>query len=573
MKVSIGWLKELVDLKVPIEELIHLIPMRTIGLKETNQDFLELDMKGYNRADLLALRGVAYEVAAITDSPVKFSEPKESDYIWVEQSLPSTPVTIDEEIASVQVVAKIEGLKFDKSKDEWVKKLSDSGMRPVNNIADVTNLVMLEYGHPLHSFDAETVKDQTINVRRAKVDEKVTTLDGKVRELTTEDIVLADTEKALDVAGIMGSKETEVSEKTTSILLSASIFDPKMIRRTSQKLGLSSEASKRFYHGLTKKRLLQSVDAAIRMYQELGGKLTSLTITGDTEDQARKTTLRLAKINSLIGVELTSKEVADFLTKLHFNLEKLDPDTTEAGESWVVTSPYWRLDINIEEDLIEEVARIYGYERIQAKELVGVLPKESDQRLFKLIYSLKTTLRDLGLTEVQTYSFYSTKVLEALGFNYENKKILVKVKNPISSETEYLKENGWANLVEVVDKNLRQGFDDIAIFEIGKIYYYNKEGKVDEKYSLSIALMNGTDNPLAELNAIFTKLNEKLNLGVEVSDSNAQINLFHPNRFIQLRFKGDPVGGQAEVHKRVLDKIGINKRVAVLEVSFPKILR
>src|SRR3989344_5361685 len=272
MKVSKNWLKELVEIK-DIDQLVELLPLRTIATKEVTDDYIELDMKGYNRADLLSMRGIAYEVGAVTNSKVNFEEPKKSDYIWVEKSLDSTPVSIeDEELCQIQAVAKIEGLKVEHSKDRWVKKLSDSGMRSIDNITDVTNLIMLEYGHPLHAFDGATVKDETINVRRAKEGEEITTLDGKLRELTKDDLVLADTEKALDVAGVMGGKDTEIKDTTSTILLSASLFNPEMVRKTANRLKLQSEASKRFYHGLTAKRLLQALNAAIKMYQDLGGK-------------------------------------------------------------------------------------------------------------------------------------------------------------------------------------------------------------------------------------------------------------------------------------------------------------
>lgn len=575
MKISIDWLKELVQIK-DLDEVIHLLPLRTIGTKEITEQFIELDMKGYNRSDLLSIRGIAREVAAITDSKINFVELTDDQFFWVKKSLGSTPVSIkDEELCIVQAVAKIEGLKVEHSNDIWVKKLSESGMRSINNIADITNLVMLEYGHPLHAFDGSTVKDETINVRRAKEGEQITTLDGKLRKLTNEDLVLADTEKALDVAGVMGGKNTEVKKTTSTILLSASLFNPIMVRQTSNRLKLRSEASRRFYHGLTKKRLFQALDAAIRMYLSIGGKLTSLTIVGESDDQVKKIPLSLKKVNDLIGIELDKVQVEDYLIKLNFELR---PEKNAEREiAWVVTPPYYRLDIEIEEDLVEEVARMYGYERIKPHKLSGKLPEKIDQSLFSLISKLKTTLVDLGLTEVQTYSFYSTKVFNALGFNDESKKVLIKLENPMSSETEYLRMNLWPNLLEVIDKNIRENnLRDIAIFEIGKIFYINKEGKQNEKYVLSVALMNNTDNPLAELFVMYQKLNKQLKLGIEntkVSEEGAKkLGLFHPNRIIQLIRKNKAIGDLGEVHKRVTDKIGINQRVAILEIGIPKFL-
>lgn len=547
MKVSKAWLKELVDLKVPVEELVRLLPLRTIAVKEDTADYFELDMKGYNRADLLSLRGVAYEVGAITESEVKFTE-EDPNF----PNLPKVNVTVeDNKLAPVYCIAKIENLKVEQSNDTWVKKLNSSGVRSVNNIADVTNLVMLEYGQPLHAFDAAQVTNETIIVRTAKEGEKLTTLDNKERTLTKDDLLITDPKKALGLAGVMGGKNSEVSDSTSTILLEAAIFDPVTLRKTAAKLGLISEASKRFYHGLTKKRLFQALNAAIKMYEGLGGKLTTLTIADNLNNLNEKNLplpLTQTKINSLIGIDISPQKVEDYLQKLNFTLALQG----QALRAWKVTPPYWRLDIGIEEDLIEEVARMYGYEKIPAKPLPTNSANMEESAQFRLIERLKKALYELGLTEVQTYSYYSTQVIQNSKVKSQN---LIKIANPISAETEYLRDNLWPNLVEVVGGNVRQGYKDIAIFEIGKIYYKNEKGEAAERYSLAIALMNGTDNPLAELHEIQKKLSLK-------TEELEKSEYFHPNRVI---------GAAAEVHKRITDKFGIPQRVAVLEIGLNKL--
>ena len=572
MKVSISWLKELVNLKIPMEELLRLLPLRTIGLKETNKDFLELDMKGYNRADLLSMRGVAFEIAAITDSPLKYSDVTDGEYTWVGKNLPTTPVTIENyDLSSVQVVAKIENLKVEHSSDTWVKKLSDCGMRSVDNITDVTNLVTLEYGQPLHSFDARTVQDETINVRLAKDEEEIITLDGKLRKFTSHDIVLADTKGPLDVAGVMGGKDTEIKDSTTTILLSASLFDFIHVRRTASRLNLHSEASRRFQHGLTKRRLLQALDAAIKMYEQMGGKLTAITLVGNLTDETKTVTLRQEKLNSLMGIDIKPEGVEKYLTKLGF---KTASHTTSGNVVWRVEIPYWRLDINIEEDLIEEVARMYGYEKIPAKALEGKEPEETDQSLFDTIRSLKKALCEVGLTEVQTYSFYPSDVLNNLDWNKEN---LVKISNPISSETEYLREDIWPNLLEVAVKNIKHGYDEVAIFELGKVYNVNKNSPA-ESYRISLCLANTNNNTIQELYQIFQNscsnlkgCNVKLTVESEKMGEYEK-KYFHPARFAFLDRNGKTIGGIAEVHTKFTDKFGIKQRVAVLEFELQLIV-
>ncbi len=542
MKVNISWLKELVDLKINAEELVRLLPFRTIGIKEITKDYIEMDMKGYNRADLLSLRGIAYEVAAITDSIVRFKD-EEPDF---PKSGKVNIEIADEDLCPVYCVAKIENLKVENSNDTWVKKLNNSGIRTVNNIADITNLVMLEFGQPMHAFDAKIVDKETIIVRTAKEGEKLITLDGKERILTTEDLLITDPKKAIGLAGVMGGKNTEVTDSTTTILLEAAIFEPKTLRKTTTKLGLISEASRRFYHGLTKRRLLQALSAAIKMYESLGGKLTAITITGDLRDKVKTIKISQEKVDSLIGINIPTAEVEFSLKKLGFSLAL-------QGDAWEARVPYWRLDVSIEEDVIEEIARMHGYEKIPAKPLGGNIPIITQNPIFDLIETLKKALSDLGLTEVQTYSYYSTETINNLGLIENN---LIRIVNPISSETEYLKNMLWPNLVEVVAKNLRQGYNDIATFEIGKVYY-PKNNLPEEEYHLSIALSNNTDNPIQELNQIAKSAD------LHLEDEIKKEQYFHPKR---------QTGPMAEVHKKVTDKFGINQRVAILEINLTKLL-
>lgn len=565
MKVSIAWLKELVDLNISVDELVKLLPLRTIGTKEITDNFIELDMKGYNRADLLSLRGIALEVAAITDSAVKFVETKKNEYIFSQQNLPKLDVEVkDNKLAPVYCLVKIENLKVEPSSPDWIKKLSDSGFRSINNLADITNLVMLEYGQPLHAFDAETIDQQKIIVQTAKPNEQIITLDNKTRSLNTADLLITDPKKAVGIAGVMGGKNSEVDENTQTIFLEAAVFDPATLRKTSSKLGLTSEASKRFYHGLTKVRLFQALDAAIKMYQEISGKIAGITIIDNFEQNLKRVLLTQQKVNDLIGVDIPVKKVEDYLASLGFTFNHLKKGV------WEVTTPYWRLDVQIEEDLIEEIARMYGYEKIPSKSLPGQAPHAVDQTRFNLVHNLKNALVELGLTEVSTYPYYSTKTLKNLGFNNIHLKSLVKVANPISSETEYLRQNLWPSLAEVISKNLKQGFSDLAIFEFGKVYYFNEKLEISEKDCLAIALMNGTDNPVKELLAIFNQLNQKLNLNIKVESkmkTNEDTALFHPSRFVHLKIDNKLVGGIGEVHQRISDKFGVSDKIAVLQIE------
>jgi phenylalanyl-tRNA synthetase beta chain len=568
MKVNINWLKELLDLNISIEDLVELLPLRSVSIKEVTEKFIELDMKGYNRTDLLSMRGVAREVSAISGSKLTFKSLQEGDFAWNQEKLPITKVSVENKnLCPYYTITKIRGVKAGKSPADWVKKLSDAGVRSVDTLTDITNIIMLEYGQPLHAFDASSVKNEEIIVRTAYKGEKLITLDGKIRDLDPQDLLIADSQKVLGLAGVMGGKVSEVNENTSTILLEAAIFDPATIRKTSTRLGLFSEASKRFQHGLTKEELLQALDAAVKMYAQLGGKITAIAMTGDFEDKIIELSLTKDKLDSLVGINIDPNEVENYLTRLGFTFKRTGAnlDHLEGGLGWHVIPSYYRLDVNLAEDVIEEVARMYGYEKIPAKKVGESKSIQKEDPIFQKITSIRDALVNLGLTEIQTYSFYTTEVLNALGSNDTSKRALVKLANPISQETEYLRINLWPNLVEVSGKNLKNGLKDIAIFEIGKVFQNGDNGEPTENYHLAIALMNGTDNPLAELHQIIKDL--RVIDYVKLTHTGHVQNLFHPRRSMMVDENDMQIGELAEVHLRVLNKLGIEKRVAILEIE------
>lgn len=566
MKVSISWLKELVKIDRPLKDLVQEINMKTIGIKEVTDKFIELDMKGYNRADLLSLRGVAYETASLLNSEVKFKE--EIDFAWNGRDIPEVDIKIeDEDACPFYALAKIEGLKVEPSAKSARQKLGDSGFRSINNVADVTNLVMIEYGQPLHSFDADTVEGERVIVRKTRPNETLETLDSKKRTLETGDLLITDPKKALGIAGVMGGKNSEVKNQTSAILLEAAIFEPKGLRRTSTRLGLQSEASKRFYHGLTKKRLLQALSTAIKQYEKLGGRLEAISIFDKFEDSDTEIKLRVEKANSLIGLDLPEEQIKGLLERLNFKVSEIKPRVFE------VIRPYFRLDVSIEEDLIEEVARMHGYDKIPSKSLPGELPGVPDQKEFEFIDRLKKTLMHQGLSEVQTYSFYSERVLAGLGFTSDKLKFLVKLANPISKETTYMRMNLWPNLVEAAVFN-NKTFSDVAIFEIGKTFHPEKDAP-EEKNVLGLSLINGSDNPTLELLKIVNQVFEGLNMEIKFTISKPIAiagKLFHPHRFISMVYRGKQTGGIAELHPQIADNFRSKNRIAVCEIDLEKII-
>jgi phenylalanyl-tRNA synthetase beta chain len=554
MKVSIDWLNELVELNGSVEDLVELLPLRSIGTKEVTADFIELDMKGYNRADLLSMRGVAYEVAAITDSKLKFEEE--------EVDLDEKSATIDVEIqhkkdCPIYLVAQIDGVKVGKSNPDTIKKLADSGIRAVNNVVDITNLIMLEYGQPLHAFDGRVCTNRNgnvqIGVRRAMSDESIQTLDEKDRVLMTEDIVIVSGQQVIGIAGVMGGKVSEVSDQTTTIVLEAAIFDPRLLRKTANRLSIHSEAAKRFYHGLTEKRLLQAFAKAIKELEKLGGKVVGIKKVGDYPAEKIDINVEVSKINALVGLDLGDDFIIQSLRKLYFEVEK-------SGDMLTVRPPYFRLDCRIGVDIVEEVARMYGYEKIPAKELAGETPEKIDQTKFEFEQKLRASLVELGFNEVLTYSFVGSKIIEAMEWTNDS---MVKVANPISSETEYLRRQIWPNLVSALISNLK--FRKSAkIFEIGKTYSAI-DGEIIERRVVSLAWADDGDDPFAALSGVFEALGGMAGVKwtLQANDTN---NNLHPVRQVRVLDEDQIVGVGGEVNMRLIDTLGGNKRIAIIEV-------
>ncbi len=569
MKVPIKWLEdEFVKPQVPIDNYVNDLSYKTIGIKEVTPDHFELDMKGYNRADLLSLRGVAYEISALNESPVLFEEEKE--YIWEKDNYPNLKIDIQTPLVPVYALAKIDNLKVTPSKTEDLEKLQAAGFRGVNNLVDITNLVMLEYGQPLHAFSAEKVNNEHIIVRETSTAEKITTLDHKKRILEKGDIVIADQMKVLGIAGVMGGEESEITQSTTSILLEAAIFDPVHLRKTSNRLGLHSEASKRFYHGLTKRRLMQALNSAIKRYLSLGGKLTQISLYDHLDEQENIIELNLSHVRTLIGVHISDEKIENFLTRLRFDVKKTKP------EVWEIKVPYFRLDILREEDLIEEIARLFDYRNIignganiinfdQTKINTLKDPNSKEDVDHEFLYNLKQALAEEGLIEIQTYHFFSSDVINHFSWDRNH---LVKISNPISKETKYLREDIWPNLLEIAAKNLKFR-DRISIFEIGKTYLSQRFLPV-ERYHVSLLLTDSSSEPMERLFELFKKVAKKMNLNFEFKSEtpkNYPLEYFHPVKSMLLTLNDKKSGFIAEIHPRQTDKFHVNKRVAVLELE------
>ncbi len=512
-----------------------------------------------HRPDLWCHRGLAREYAALFSTPLpqelpKALKPKEG----------SLTIDIDApDLCSRYVGARIENISMGDSPDWMQKRLLACGVRPISNIVDITNYVMLDVGEPLHAFDADKVKDNHIIVRRAKDGEVLRTLDGQDRELTSTDLVIADPEKAVALAGVMGGENTEISDTTSTIILEAAAFNHVSIRHTRSHTGLQSEATNRFEKGLVPEIAGVAVNRTISLINELipEAEVTALVDVNLNKQTKRNITVTERNIQRVTGENISLDDAAAILTSLGF--------TVSAGDtSLSVDVPYWRYpDTSIEVDLIEDIARHYGLDKI-----TPVLPEmpitpAEESSLSIISKRIANILAGAGANEVSTYSFVPE---QTLGLFSHRELEHFELENTLDSNMKKMRRTMLPGLMEGILKNVHL-FDTAAIFEIGRIY----EKKTLEKEDLMsnettfLSLMNykrGADviyyDTLALADTLFTSLGMKYNL-----KRISSLPDFNPGRTAEIEINGTAVGVIGEIRQDISDKMKIKERVGVLELN------
>ncbi|HLD11916.1 MAG TPA: phenylalanine--tRNA ligase subunit beta, partial [Patescibacteria group bacterium] len=414
MKIPLSWLQTYVKPSLSLPHLADALSLTSIGTTLDGKDVLDLEVT-FNRGDLLSVLGAAREVATICKAPLTYAPVPEKSFAWKKQTVSSLSVEIhDKKLCPFYALAKIEGVKLGFSPKEIQDNLKKAGMRPINNLVDITNYIMLSYGQPLHAFDATKVTHEKIQVRRASSDEKIKTLDGKERKLQKDMLLICDPKRPVAVAGVMGGEDSEVSGKTTTILLEAAIFDPISIRSTARSLGLRSEASSRFEHGLTEENLKQALHEAITLYETLtGGKLTAYKEVGTKTAKRYKVLVPESKVIQLLGETVPINESIDLLKRLGCEVK-----TTKSKKGYTLTviPPYWRSDLVSSADIVEEIARMRGYEKIRGELPVGNVPPQRTNPLSELTKDIKLALVGCGYDEMNSPSFVSGVDLQKIGF-------------------------------------------------------------------------------------------------------------------------------------------------------------
>ncbi|MGE5654425.1 MAG: phenylalanine--tRNA ligase subunit beta, partial [Bacillota bacterium] len=544
-------------------------------VEEVENDFvLELDLTP-NRSDCLSMWGTAREVAAVLGLEVK---------------LPDMPMlTVKEDPNIVTILAKdkcpqylamlVDEVKVQPSPQWLVDRLTAAGVRAINNIVDISNYVMLETGQPLHAFDRQRLGGQRVIVRSAKLGETIVTLDDQVRKLDEEMLVIADENRPVAVAGVMGGKDSEVTEQTTTILFESALFQGTNVRRTGKKMGLRSEASQRFEKGVDPNGLLFALQRTAQLLGELGAGRPHFELVGAnwSEIQPLRVRLRHQRLVDLLGMQVSTQDVENVFMRLNFTF-------TRGEQEWLVEVPTRRQDISIEVDLIEEVARIIGLDNLEPTMPCGITTQGAKTLRQAGTDLIREQLIALGMHEIVTFSFISPGDLARLCPDDQHPlRFAATIINPLTEAQSVMRTSLLPGLLNTLAYNLNRQVADLALFEMGTAFYPKQLPMSElptEEQHLVIGV-TGAEHRSSwqrqpqEMDFYYVKgILENLasRCGFSIQFTAATNAFFHPFRAAELRVADQVVGSLGELHPDLSDRFGISKRVVVADINLSLLL-
>jgi len=523
-----------------------------------------------NRPDCLSVIGIARETAALTGQSLHIAG------VEYEEAGASIDQQVSVEIDAPDLCPRycaslIRGIKLAPSPPWLQRRLTSYGIRPINNIVDITNYVMLEYGQPLHAFDYERLKGKKIIVRRADAGEVIVTLDNVARPLSSDMLVIADEGRAVAIAGVMGGANSEVTGVTGSVLLEAASFNPASIHHTGNVLRLPSEARVRFERGISPELALPALRRATQLIIQLAGGEAAQGLIDVYPGKQERLPIRLTTgmVKRLLGVTFNLDQIAGALASLGF-------DCKVTASEVLVTPPYWRSDINLEVDLVEEVARINGYDKIPATMLGQPLPRHNPEPMLDLKQRVRQSLTGYGFQEVITYSLTSLeklgKLLPGAG---EVKPVPLRLANPMTADQEYLRPNLRPNLLVALEANRRHENGGIKLFELGKVYLPRPNDLPGEPEVLCGILSGprqerswlGDGEPVDFFDAKGVMESLFSQLGVDADFKEGSDKGLHPRRQASIVIAGSNVGIVGEVHSKVLEAFEISEPAYLFEID------
>ena len=533
-----------------------------------------------NRPDCLSIVGVAREVAALCDAKLKLPAPeiKESNSPISER----TSVIIENSDGCPRYAARmIDGVKIGPSPEWMVRRLEAVGMRSINNVVDVTNYVMMELGHPLHAFDFRYLEDGRIVVKSAAEGDKFVTLDDQEHTLSAEDLMICDGQRPVAMAGVMGGQNSEVQDDTSTVLLEAAYFKPTSIRRTSKRHGLHTESSHRFERGADIDMIPVALDRAASLIAELGdGEILSGVIDNyPAVLEPLSIELRREKVVELLDVDLDKETIRVLLESIG-----LDVRSGTTSDSLLVNVPSFRPDLEREVDLIEEVARLYGYERIPVTMPTGTVDAKLPPQRQVVQRQLRHLMVETGFSEAMNYSFIAVDSMKKIGLAEDDARYLhVPIMNPLSEDQAVMRTSLVPSLLETVARNLNYRSHDLRLFELRPVFLSDGDHQNCKERLTLTAVLSGRREPegwaqsqgtvdFFDMKGVVERLFDSMYIDDVVYDAGQTEPYFHPGKSCALKVGKDIVGYAGEVHPQVLSGFDIDQPVYLFEVDVERLV-
>ncbi len=516
-----------------------------------------------NRPDCLCMIGLAREAAVTFGKTLRLHEPKVEAKGEGNIAELAKVVIEDGELCPRYTARMVRNVKIAPS-PEWMReRIRAAGMRPINNIVDITNYVMLEYGQPMHAFDFSCVRDGEIRIRRARAGESITTLDGAERKLTENMLCICDTERPVAVAGVMGGANSEIVGDTAMVLFESANFSGPSVRRTATALGMRTDASSRFEKGLDVKNTVRALERACELVELLGAGEVVPGVIDAVAGELKTVTLKLEpeKINALLGTDIDEAAMRDILTRLGFGF---DGDT--------ILVPSWRGDVEHYSDIAEEVARFYGYNEIPTRFTGAISTCGGFTELQQCERRVGEICRSLGLDEIITYSFISPSYYDKIRLPADSPlRDSLKILNPLGEDTSIMRTTVLPSMLEILTRNYNFRNASAAFYELGKVYFKRPDGLADEPKIVSLGAY-GADVDFFTLKGWVEELLGGL-CGGEPRFAAARENpSYHPGRCAEVFLDGERVGVLGQIHPAVAENYGVDAALYCAELSFDAIL-
>lgn len=573
MKINYSWLKEYIDVKKPVGETAELLTKSGSEVKAVEKigDDLVMDIEiTPNRSDCLSYVGIARELAALTGKEIKMPPMRIREKISKEA--PFTVEIKDKDLCPRYTARLIRNVKVAKSPAWLEKKIISMGLRPVNNVVDITNYVLFELGQPMHAFDYDKIEGSAVIIRRAVPSEKIVSIDQTERMLDKDMLVIADREKTIAIGGVIGGLDTEVAGNTKNVLLESAYFNPVSVRKTSFKLSLMSESSYRFERGVDPGTVLPASErTALLMADICGGEICGLVDIGRKPEKAKTIILRMDELNKVLNTGLKESYAKKILTLLGLKAMRAKKGIIKAE------IPAFRADLKDEIDLVEEIARVYGYDKIKLTipKIVSSSVKKSVS--WKAREKAKDVLTSAGLNEIVTYGLIGRQALNRVFKRIEN---AIAVKNPLSAEQEFMRPSLVPGALGALRYNVNRGIKDLKIFEAGAVYYKGSLKSYCERMSLCMALtgLSSNDWQRAKEEVTFFDLKgilEALFRELGLKDFTLKENhnpIMTKGASSEILYEGTAIGSAGSLAAFILDAFDLKQDVFAAEIDFDALL-